>query len=87
MTEDNTFKRLYCDSLYGVLGLQVFRFYDFKKEKSSHNRSILIGNLVKRLQTIFIKELGTADDYVIYIDTDLFLLRSSIGQKDFLIKS
>ncbi len=64
-------QKIMLNSLYGVLGLSVFRFYDIDNAEAT----TLTGQaLIKFSRTItnhfYNQELGTDDDHVIYIDTD-----------------
>lgn len=64
-------QKIMLNSLYGVLGLSVFRFYDIDNAEAT----TLTGQaLIKFSKTItnhfYNNELGTDDDHVIYIDTD-----------------
>ena len=65
-------QKILLNSLYGVLGLPVFRFYDLDNVRATttnSNRSLI--KFSKKITNHFYnKELGTDDDYVIYIDTD-----------------
>ena len=64
-------QKIMLNSLYGVLGLSVFRFYDIDNAEAT----TLTGQaLIKFSRTItnhfYNNELGTDKDHVIYIDTD-----------------
>jgi DNA polymerase elongation subunit (family B) len=57
--------------MYGVLGLPVFRFYDLDNaEATTLTGQSLIKFTRKLVNHFYNKELGTNDDYCIYIDTD-----------------
>jgi DNA polymerase elongation subunit (family B) len=59
------------NSLYGVLGLPVFRFYDIDNAEATTLTGQSLIKFSKKLTNHFYnKELGTDKDYVIYIDTD-----------------
>ena len=47
-------QKIVLNSLYGVLGLPVFRFYDLDNAEATTTTGQSLLNLVKRLQTIFI---------------------------------
>ena len=53
-------QKIVLNSLYGVLGLPVFRFYDLdnEKEEALHNRSILIKFSKKITNHFYNKELN-----------------------------
>ena len=64
-------QKIVLNSLYGVLGLPVFRFYDLDNAEAT---TVTGQELIKYSKTIanhfYNKELGTNEDYCIYIDTD-----------------
>ena len=64
-------QKIMLNSLYGVLGLSVFRFYDIDNAEAT---TLTGQSLIKFSKTItnhfYNNELGTDDDHVIYIDTD-----------------
>ena len=64
-------QKILLNSLYGVLGLPVFRFYDLDNaEAVTYTGQSLIKFSKKITNHYYNKELGTDEDYVIYIDTD-----------------
>ena len=64
-------QKILLNSLYGVLGLPVFRFYDIDNaEATTLTGQELIKYSKKITNHYYNKELGTDEDYVIYIDTD-----------------
>ena len=64
-------QKILLNSLYGVLGLPVFRFYDIDNaEATTLTGQELIKFSKKITNHYYNKELGTDEDYVIYIDTD-----------------
>jgi len=64
-------QKIMLNSLYGVLGLSVFRFYDIDNAEAT---TLTGQSLIKFSRTItnhfYNEQLGTDEDYVIYIDTD-----------------
>ena len=64
-------QKILLNSLYGVLGLPVFRFYDLdKRGPTTSTVNVLIKFSKKITNHFYNKELGNSEDYVIYIDTD-----------------
>jgi DNA polymerase elongation subunit (family B) len=64
-------QKIVLNSMYGVLGLPVFRFYDLDNaEATTLTGQSLIKFTRKLVNHFYNKELGTNDDYCIYIDTD-----------------
>ena len=64
-------QKILLNSLYGVLGLPVFRFYDIDNAEATTLTGQSLIKFSKKITNHFYnKELGTNDDYVIYIDTD-----------------
>ena len=64
-------QKIILNSLYGVLGLSVFRFYDLDNAEATTLTGQALIKFSKKITNHFYnKELGTKDDYVIYIDTD-----------------
>lgn len=64
-------QKVLLNSLYGVLGLPVFRFYDVDNAEAT----TLTGQTIIQYSELMVnyyynKELGTNKDYVIYVDTD-----------------
>lgn len=64
-------QKVMLNSLYGVLGLPVFRFYDVDNaEATTITGQEIIKYSEKMANYYYNKELGTDKDYVIYVDTD-----------------
>jgi len=64
-------QKILLNSLYGVLGLPVFRFYDLDNAEATTLTGQSLIKFSKKITNHFYnRELGTNDDYVIYIDTD-----------------
>jgi len=64
-------QKILLNSLYGVLGLPVFRFYDLDNaEAVTYTGQALIKFTKKISNNFYNKELGDDKDYCIYIDTD-----------------
>ena len=64
-------QKVVLNSMYGVLGLPVFRFYDLDNaEATTLTGQELIKFTKKLVNHFYNKELETNDDYCIYIDTD-----------------
>jgi len=64
-------QKILLNSLYGVLGLPVFRFYDLDNAEATTLTGQSLIKFSKKITNHFYnQELGTNDDYVIYIDTD-----------------
>ncbi len=64
-------QKIILNSLYGVLGLPVFRFYDLDNAEATTLTGQSLIKFSKKITNHFYnKELGTNKDYVIYIDTD-----------------
>ena len=64
-------QKIILNSLYGVLGLSVFRFYDLDNAEATTLTGQALIKFSKKITNHFYnRELGTKDDYVIYIDTD-----------------
>jgi len=64
-------QKIVLNSMYGVLGLPVFRFYDLDNaEATTLTGQSLIKFTRKLVNHFYNKELGTEKDYCIYIDTD-----------------
>ena len=77
-------QKIVLNSLYGVLGLPVFRFYDLDNAEATTLTGQQLIKFSKKITNHFYNnELGTNEDYVIYIDTDsIFAISSSIsGEK------
>ena len=64
-------QKIILNSMYGVLGLSVFRFYDLDNAEATTLTGQALIKFSKKITNHFYnKELGTDDDYVICIDTD-----------------
>ena len=64
-------QKIVLNSMYGVLGLPVFRFYDVENAEATTLTGQSLIKFTKKLGNHFYnKELGTDKDYCIYIDTD-----------------
>ena len=64
-------QKIILNSLYGVLGLPVFRFYDVDNaEATTLTGQTFIKFAEKMVNYYYNKELGTDKDHCIYIDTD-----------------
>ena len=64
-------QKVVLNSLYGVLGLPVFRFYDLDNAEATTLTCQELIKFTKKIGNHFYnKELGTDEDYCIYIDTD-----------------
>jgi len=64
-------QKIVLNSLYGVLGLPVFRFYDLDNAEATTLTGQSLIKFSKKITNHFYnKELDTNEDYVIYIDTD-----------------
>ena len=64
-------QKILLNSLYGVLGLPIFRFYDVDNaEAVTYTGQALIKFTKKIANNFYNKELGDQKDYCIYIDTD-----------------
>ena len=78
-------QKILSNSLYGVLGLPVFRFYDLDNAEATTLTGQSLIKFSKKITNHFYnKELGTNKDYVIYIDTDsIFASAVPLIQKRF----
>ncbi len=64
-------QKIVLNSLYGVLGLSVFRFYDVDNAEATTSTGQSLIKFSKKITNHFYNnELGDKEDYVIYIDTD-----------------
>ena len=64
-------QKVVLNSLYGVLGLPVFRFYDLDNaEAVTYTGQSLIKFTKKIANSFYNKELNDTEDHCIYIDTD-----------------
>ena len=73
------------NSMYGVLGLPVFRFYDLDNAEATTLTGQSLIKFSKKITNHFYnKELGDTKDHVIYIDTDsIFASAVPLIQKRF----
>ena len=78
-------QKIILNSLYGVLGLPVFRFYDLDNaEAVTYTGQSLIKFTKKIANNFYNKELGDDTDHCIYIDTDsVFYSATPLVQKRF----
>tara|TARA_R100001377_G_scaffold35878_2_gene19918 strand:+ start:1547 stop:4024 length:2478 start_codon:yes stop_codon:yes gene_type:complete len=78
-------QKILLNSLYGVLGLPSFRFYDLDNaEAVTYTGQSLIKFTKKIANNFYNKELGDTKDHCIYIDTDsVFFSATPIVQKRF----
>tara|TARA_B100000029_G_scaffold409222_1_gene410732 strand:- start:2380 stop:4881 length:2502 start_codon:yes stop_codon:yes gene_type:complete len=78
-------QKILLNSLYGVLGLPVFRFYDLDNAEATTLTGQSLIKFSKKITNHFYNnELGTNKDYVIYIDTDsIFASAVPLIQKRF----
>ena len=64
-------QKVVLNSLYGVLGLPVFRFYDLDNAEATTLTGQELIKFTRKIGNHFYnKELGDTKDYCIYIDTD-----------------
>jgi len=64
-------QKILLNSMYGVLGLPAFRFYDVDNaEAVTLTGQVVIKKTAEMANRKYWKELGTSDDYNVYIDTD-----------------
>jgi len=64
-------QKILLNSMYGVLGLVAFRFYDIDNaEAVTITGQTVIKKTAEMANLKYQKELGTKDDYNVYIDTD-----------------
>ncbi len=78
-------QKILLNSLYGVLGLPVFRFYDLDNaEAVTYTGQSLIKFTKKIANNFYNRELGDDKDHCIYIDTDsVFYSATPLVQKRF----
>ena len=78
-------QKIILNSLYGVLGLPVFRFYDLDNAEATTLTGQSLIKFSKKITNHFYnKELGDTKDHVIYIDTDsIFASAVPLIQKRF----
>ena len=64
-------QKVVLNSLYGVLGLPAFRFYDLDNAEAVTNTGQSLIKFTRKIGNAYYnKELGDTKDYCIYIDTD-----------------
>ena len=64
-------QKILLNSLYGVLGLSTFRFYDLDNAEAVTKTGQSLIKFTKKISNSFYnKELGDTKDHCIYIDTD-----------------
>jgi DNA polymerase elongation subunit (family B) len=64
-------QKIFLNSIYGVLGLPVFRFYDIDNAQAvTLSGQDVIKTSAKLINAEYQKKLETKDDYCIYSDTD-----------------
>ena len=64
-------QKVLLNSLYGVLGLPVFRFYDLDNAEATTTTGVELIKYTKRMSNHFYNSIvGDKEDYCIYIDTD-----------------
>jgi DNA polymerase elongation subunit (family B) len=85
-------QKIFLNSLYGVLGLPVFRFYDVDNAAAvTISGQDVIKSTAKVVNKYYEKLLGDEKDYVVYIDTDSIyasakpLLTDGVVPKQFTI--
>jgi DNA polymerase elongation subunit (family B) len=63
--------KILLNSMYGVLGLPIFRFYDVDNAEGVTTTGVsIIKTTARAINLYYKKELGKDGDYVIYTDTD-----------------
>lgn len=69
-------QKIFLNSLYGVLGLPIFRFFDIDNALSvTATGQDVIKESAEFANRLYNKKLGTDKDYCVYVDTDsLYLL-------------
>ena len=64
-------QKVVLNSLYGVLGLPVFRFYDLDNAEAVTSTGQSLIKFTRKISNVYYnKELNDTKDYCIYIDTD-----------------
>lgn len=64
-------QKVVLNSLYGVLGLPIFRFYDLDNAEATTTTGVELIKYTKRMSNHFYNSIvGDKEDYCIYIDTD-----------------
>lgn len=76
-------KKVSLNSLYGVLALKQFRFFDSRMAEAITMQGQLSNRWVEdKINALFNKQLNTESDYVIYMDTDsIFISLSALIDK------
>lgn len=63
--------KIMLNSLYGLLGLPVFRFYDLDNAEATTTTGVSLIKFTEKMGNYhYNKELNTSEDYCIYTDTD-----------------
>ena len=78
-------QKIVLNSLYGVLGLPVFRFYDIDNAEATTTTGQDLIKFTERIaNSYYNNKLGDKEDYCIYTDTDsVFYSAIPLVQKDF----
>ena len=78
-------QKIVLNSLYGVLGLPVFRFYDIDNAEATTTTGQELIKFTERIaNSYYNNKLGDKEDYCIYTDTDsVFYSAIPLVQKDF----
>jgi DNA polymerase elongation subunit (family B) len=64
-------QKVVLNSLYGVLGLPIFRFYDLDNAEATTTTGVELIKYTKRMSNHYYNSVvGDKEDYCIYIDTD-----------------
>ncbi len=82
-------QKIFLNSLYGVLGLPIFRFFDIDNALAvTASGQDVIKNSAKFANQLYQHKLQTQEDYCTYIDTDsLYFSATPLGNgKEFTIK-
>jgi DNA polymerase elongation subunit (family B) len=70
-------QKILLNSMYGVLGLPAFRFYDIDNaEAVTITGQIIIKKTAEMANMKYWKELGNKNDYNVYIDTDSIYMQA-----------
>jgi DNA polymerase elongation subunit (family B) len=70
-------QKILLNSMYGVLGLPAFRFYDIDNaEAVTITGQIIIKKTAEMANMKYWKELGNKEDYNVYIDTDSIYMQA-----------
>jgi DNA polymerase elongation subunit (family B) len=86
-------QKIFLNSLYGVLGLPIFRFFDIDNALAvTASGQDVIKRSASFVNTLYQTKTGTAEDYCTYIDTDSLyfsavpLMPTGANEKEFSIK-